>query len=95
MAELIIVISMIAMLWCVILISIAYTVGGDPFFFLKKRVYLLDYWGDIRFTREWKPGLAYIYPWVGVALVNLKSDGTTTGVSYIKRWSYNLRDLID
>lgn len=69
--------------------------GGDPFFFLKKRVYLLDCWGKIRFSREWKPGLAYVYPATGIALIALRSDGTTNGVSYINRWSYNLRDLIN
>lgn len=68
-------------------------VGGDPFFFLRKRVYLLDYWGKIRLSRERRPGIAYVYPSVGVGLVILNSDGTTGGVPYIKRWSYKLEDL--
>lgn len=95
MVEVIIIIGMVALLWGAIFVGATYSVGGDPFFFLKKRVYLLDYWGEIRFTREWKQGLAYIYACMGVGLVTLKSDGTTRGVSYITRWSYNLKDLID
>lgn len=91
MVEVIIAVGLLALFF----VSATYVVGGDPFFFLKKRVYLLDYWGKIRFSREWKPGLAYVYPFTGVGLVSLKNDGTTRGVNYITRWSYNLRDLID
>lgn len=83
-----------ALICWAIFVGATYSVGGDPFFFLKKKVYLLDYWDAIRPTREWKPHLAYIYPCIGVGLVALKSDGTTTGVNYIKRWSYNITDLL-
>lgn len=93
--ELIIILGVIAIVGYAIFAVSTSIVGGDPFFFLKKKVYLLDRWGEIRFTREWEPGLAYIYPLAGVALVCLKSNGTTSGVSYIERWSYNLKDLID
>jgi hypothetical protein len=92
--EVIIAVGLIALLFGVIFVSATYGVGGDPFYFLRKKVYLLDYWGKIRFSREWKPGLAYIYPYTGIGLVSLKNDGTTGGVNYIMRWSYDLRELL-
>lgn len=64
------------------------SVGGDPLFFLKKKIYLLDVWGDIYPSRRQKNGEAYVYPLYKIGKITLKSDNTTSGVSYIKYWSY-------
>lgn len=74
--------------------------GGDPLFFLKKRIYLLNHLGEIIKSREHrtKSGAKYFYVFAhskigGPNLLN--DDGTIQGPSsYIKRWSYDMDELI-
>lgn len=63
-----------------------YGSGGDPLWFLSgKKIYLIDHWGGYRPTRL-NGSFAYIHPDCRIGLVKCNEDGTTSGVSYIKRW---------
>ncbi len=68
-------------------------VGGDPFWFLRKVVYLTDCWGEVRRSREhtdangvkWAP----VYGSTMTGHVVLLPNGATRGESsYIRSWSY-------
>jgi hypothetical protein len=68
----------------------SYLTGCDPFYYLKPRVYLLDSWGEIRPSRLYVghgDKFSYAYPETQVGLLVLNSDGTTSGLSYIEKWS--------
>lgn len=79
------------LIWFIIFVLIT---SNLEVFSLKRKVYFLDYLGEIRLSREYVNGFAYVYPSLGTGLIALKSDGTTSS-PLIKRWSYNLKDLID
>jgi hypothetical protein len=78
----------------------SWMVGGDPFFYLRKKVYLLNHLDEILRTREYKTKSGeryfYVYAHSKVGGPNLMNDdGTIRGPScYINRWSYDRDELL-
>lgn len=67
-------------------VLVGYIVGCDPWFFLRPRVYLVDYEDDIYKSRLYRGMTAYVYPATQIGEVHLNDDGTVRGSSYINRW---------
>lgn len=78
-------------------VSMVLAMGGDISAVFRKRIYLLDVWGEITPSRL-GPGLgtiAYRFPYYRIGQIHLQEDGTVTGpTNYIKKWSYNKEDLV-
>lgn len=82
--------AVLAVVWCVSL----WSAGGDPFFMLRRRVYLTDFAGEVRRSRlrTDRDGTlwCHVYAATGTGHVILMPDGMTRGESsYIKRWSFD------
>ena len=70
-----------------------YAAGGDPFYWIGRRIWLIDHQGEVYASRYRvdKNGVAwaYVYPISRTGHVVLLGDGSTSGESfYIDRWSY-------
>lgn len=66
---------------------------GDLLWFTKRKVYLLDTFGDIKETREHSAGEAYSIPGLHYGKMYLKPDGTTMGHILYTHWAYKPFDL--
>jgi hypothetical protein len=73
-----------------IFVITGYGIGCDPLWFLNlTKITLTDFEDDkskSRLIRRNGKMYAYVYPMTRVGKVELLPDGTTRGLSYIRRW---------
>ncbi len=89
-----IVMSIILLTFTLIIVTLSiFATTGDLLWFTKKKVYLLDVFGDIKESREHSVGEAYEVPGIRYGKMYLNGDGTTIGNILYTHWAYKPFDL--